>query len=223
METRACHCREQLEREGAVVFLSHHGSSGILSRDFMAKIPVPLENAVTLVNHGPTVLISTNDPNLGRPNVFALAWITPVGFEPPTIMIAVSSGNYSDQLISSTGEFVVNIPNSSLADKVDYCGNVSGRAVDKFKAAGLTAIPAQKVGAPLVEECIGHLECRVIERKPWQGDSLYFAQILAASADEGLFEKKWDMDNPRAHSIHHMGGHHYAIADHSIEININIG
>ncbi|HHY48123.1 MAG TPA: flavin reductase family protein [Firmicutes bacterium] len=184
----------------------------------MAKIPVPLEDAVTLINHGPTVLISTSDPNLNRPNVFALAWITPVGFEPPTIMMVVSRENYSDQLISETGEFVVNIPDSSLVEKVDYCGNVSGRTVDKFKAAGLTAQDAQKVKAPLIKECIGHLECRVIEKKSWQGDSLYFAEILAAWADEGLFDKKWDMDNPRAHSVHHMGGHHYAIVGRHVEV-----
>ncbi|NPV53036.1 MAG: flavin reductase family protein [Firmicutes bacterium] len=184
----------------------------------MAKKPVNLSDAVTLINHGPTVLISVDDPGLGKPNVFALAWITPVGFEPPALVMLVGAGNYSHKLISETGEFVVNIPNSSLVEKVDYCGNVSGRDIDKFKAAGLTAVPAQKVKAPLVGECIGHLECRVTETKPWGEDTLFFAEVVAASAEEGLFTDRWHMGNPDARSIHHMGGHWYAVAASAVEV-----
>jgi flavin reductase (DIM6/NTAB) family NADH-FMN oxidoreductase RutF len=49
-------------------------------------------------------------------------------------------------------------------EQVVNIGNCSGETVDKFARFGLTAQPAQDVGAPLVAECLYNLECRVVER-----------------------------------------------------------
>ena len=43
-------------------------------------------------------------------------------------------------------------------------GNCSGQEVDKFAKFGLTPLPASKVKAPLVAECLRNLECLVVER-----------------------------------------------------------
>jgi len=37
----------------------------------------------------------------------------------------------------------------------------SGKDIDKFKKYGLTELLAEKVEAPLIKECIAHLECKV--------------------------------------------------------------
>ena len=51
--------------------------------------PVELRHASRLLNHGPTVLITSRDESLDRRNVMAAAWSMPVEFEPPRIAIVV--------------------------------------------------------------------------------------------------------------------------------------
>jgi len=49
--------------------------------------PVDLAHASRLVNHGPTVLVTTE--HAGRRNVMAAAWSMPVEFTPPRIAVVV--------------------------------------------------------------------------------------------------------------------------------------
>ena len=49
--------------------------------------PVELQHASRLLNHGPTVLITSYDVETKRRNVMAAAWSMPVEFAPPRIAI----------------------------------------------------------------------------------------------------------------------------------------
>lgn len=56
-------------------------------------------------------------------------------------------------LLEETGEFVINLTTKEL----DLCSGLlrsqgAARDVDKFKELQLTALPAEKVGAPLIAE-----------------------------------------------------------------------
>jgi len=81
---------------------------------------------------------------------------------PAIVSISIRKATYSHGLIAAAGEFTVNLPTTSLLEKVDRCGTTSGRDVDKFAAYGLTAVPGDEVKAPLIAECPVNLECRVI-------------------------------------------------------------
>ena len=37
----------------------------------------------------------------------------------------------------------------------------AGYQVDKFKVTGLTPQPARQVKAPIIDECVAHMECKV--------------------------------------------------------------
>lgn len=45
--------------------------------------PVPLDKAYRLLNHGPTVLVSS--AHAGEHNVMAAAWSMPLDFSPPKV------------------------------------------------------------------------------------------------------------------------------------------
>lgn len=67
---------------------------------------------------------------------------------PPVVYVSVRSrGRHSHRLIKESGQFVINIPTSDLVSVVDYCGNTSGKEVNKFKETGLTPVPASQVQA----------------------------------------------------------------------------
>lgn len=54
-------------------------------------IPIELHHASRLLNHGPTVLITSFDEQSQRRNIMAAAWSMPVEFEPPRVAIVVDS------------------------------------------------------------------------------------------------------------------------------------
>jgi len=71
---------------------------------------------------------------------------------------------YTTTCIEQTGEFVINVPDQTLAEAWGVCGTVSlteDPGADKFALAKLTRAPARRVKAPLITECPVNIECRV--------------------------------------------------------------
>jgi len=172
----------------------------------MAPVPkrsLAVRRVTGLVNHGPTVLASCR--HAGRSNLITLAWATPVSIDPPMIAIAVAPARFSHDLIANSGEFVLNVPGSNLLRAVWYCGTVSGRSGDKFEGAGLTEAPASIVAAPLVAECFGHAECRVVDA-PTTGDhTLFVGEVVAVSVEDSAYDGHLKLRGPY-HTLHHLGG-----------------
>jgi flavin reductase (DIM6/NTAB) family NADH-FMN oxidoreductase RutF len=156
----------------------------------------------------PVSLVTCTDKE-GKPNIITLAWTSPLSIRPPLVAIVIGKGRYSHKLLEETGEFVVNIPSEDLIDQTHFCGTTSGRRVDKFKETGLTALPAKKVGVPIIKECIAHLECRITERIPAGDHTIFIGEVLAAYADEEFFDVRWDLTKPKR-PILHIGNKAYA-------------
>jgi len=66
-----------------------------------------------------------------------------------------------------------------------------------------------KVKPPLISECIGHIECRVQNVYPAGDHSIFIGEVLAASIEAGLFDGCWKTDEPKAKTLHHLGGNLY--------------
>ncbi len=105
-------------------------------------------------------LITCGDIN-DKPNIIAVSFCMPVSKEPPLIACAIGKNSFSSKLIISTKEFILNVPPDELKSKIYYCGFHSGYQVDKFRETGLTPIAARKVRAPIIDECVAHMECKV--------------------------------------------------------------
>jgi len=175
------------------------------------KKDVPLTQFHRIINHGSVSLV-TSQIEGHLPNILAVAWIMPVSLVPPLVGISIAKGHFSHQLISKSGEFVINVPSLAIVSKVLICGKVSGREVNKFERAKLTPILSEKVLPPLIQECIGHLECRV-EQQVRAGDhSLFIGRVLKACAEEGVFEGIWQVDRKGGEGLHHLGGEWFAIS-----------
>ncbi|RLI09592.1 flavin reductase family protein [Candidatus Bathyarchaeota archaeon] len=162
-----------------------------------------------LLHPRPAVLVTCSDGE-GKANAIAISWITPVARNPPTIAICVGKTRYSNGLIKRAGEFVVNVPSEDLVEALHYCGTVSGRDVpDKIARAKLTAKPARAVGAPIIEECVAHLECRVKQVVDCGSHDLFVAEVVAAYADPEAFrDGLWVLEVARP--LLHAGGNVYS-------------
>lgn len=171
------------------------------------KVKVSLDKAYRLLNFGPTVLVTSS--LAGKPNIMPVAWNMPIDFDPPKVAICIGDGSYTFRIIKKTKEFVINIPPASIVKKVFKCGRISGKKVNKFKKFGLTAIPASKVKAPLIGECIGHLECKVIDDSMVEEYNVFIARVVACSADKGALDKFVRVDKKAFKTLHHLTGEYF--------------
>lgn len=103
-------------------------------------IPVELHHASRLLNHGPTVMITSFDEQSQRRNIMAAAWSMPVEFEPPRVAIVVDKSTWTRELIERNGKFGIVIPGVAATNWTWAVGSVSGREEDKFNCYGIPVI-----------------------------------------------------------------------------------
>ena len=170
------------------------------------RIAVPLPKAYLLLNHGPTVLVSS--AHGGRRNVMAAAWSMALDFDPPKVAVVIDKTTLTRELVDASGEFVLGVPSRRQAAMTLAVGTQSGREVDKFSIAGVGAAKASRVGAPLIEGCLAWLECRVIDEPHIrQAYDLFLGEVVAAWADPAVFyEGRWHFPDGQQRSIHYQAG-----------------
>ncbi len=108
-------------------------------------------------------------------------------------------------LIRETGEFVINVASDEIAQQALFCGRRSGRRVKKFAVTGLTPGQARHVRPPIIEECIAHLECRVVQDVETGDHRLVVAEVLAAYTRPGMLDDNGLYDPRRARPLLHLG------------------
>jgi flavin reductase (DIM6/NTAB) family NADH-FMN oxidoreductase RutF len=186
-------------------------------------LPVELRHASRLLNHGPTVLVtSAHGP---RRNVMAAAWSMPVEFEPPRVAVVIDKRTFTRELVAASGAFGICIPGVSLADQTFAVGSHSGREVDKFQRFGLHATPGPALGLPVIETgCAAWLECRLIaEPHTEEAYDTCFGEVLCAAADARIFTQgRWTFDdgNTALQTIHHLGAGQFVRAGGTVQAKV---
>ena len=101
----------------------------------------------------------------GTRNLAPFSFFGAFSFDPPTVGVGPGSraGVNKDSLqnIKTSGEFVVNLVDRSLAEAANACSGEWGPEVDEWKVAGVTPVPSDLVGPMRVAEAPAALECRV--------------------------------------------------------------
>lgn len=169
----------------------------------------------TLMAPLPPVLVSCS--TMEKPNVMTAAWTGVLCSDPALVYVSLRPSRYSHEIISQTKEFVINLPTVALAKQVDICGVKSGRTVNKFELAGLTAAPCTNVAAPQVAESPISLECRVLEikslgteAKPATHD-MFLAEVLSVNVDEEYLDENNALHLEKAGLLAYAHGFYYAL------------
>jgi flavin reductase (DIM6/NTAB) family NADH-FMN oxidoreductase RutF len=167
-----------------------------------------VRDALRLLSPGPVTLVSTMYRD--QPNLMTAAWLLPLSLDPVRIGLAVHPTRLTHEFISKSEWFAINIPNVDLITAVHTCGLRSGREGDKFALTGLTPADAQEIEAPLVAECVAHIECGVAERLTLGDHDLFVGSVLAVSALDEAFDGFWDVSGDAGRLLHHLGADRYA-------------
>lgn len=158
----------------------------------------------------PAVLVSCAAEGY-RPNIISLAWVGTMCSDPPVIAIGVRPSRHSYDIISKSGEFVVNLPRHGQAALVDLCGTRSGREVDKFALAGFTALASTHVVAPLIAECPVNLECRVLKKVELGSHDVFFGRVIAVHADAAVLNDAGAIDAGKAQFLAYAGSAYWSL------------
>lgn len=147
--------------------------------------PMKLSKAFTLMEPGPVVLVATCDGR--KNNVMTISWTMVVDFI-PQFALTTGAWNHSFKALRKTRECVIAIPTVDMLDKVVGIGTCSGADTDKFGKFRLTPLPAKRVGAPLIKECLANIECKVVDIVGRH--NIVVLEAVAAHVDPGRKETR---------------------------------
>jgi flavin reductase (DIM6/NTAB) family NADH-FMN oxidoreductase RutF len=164
----------------------------------------------TILNPVPVVLITSQNKE-GKNNVFTVGWIGTACTKPPMITVAIRPERLSYDYIKESGEFVVNLPPASMVKKVDYCGVVSGKRIDKIKEMNLQLEESQKVKAASLSQCPVNIECKVRSITPLGTHDLFLAEVVSVSVDEAIIDKSDKIHLERANLIAYSHGEYFPL------------
>jgi len=139
----------------------------------------------TLILPSPVWVVGTYDAD-GKANVMTAAWGGICCSKPPSVCVSLREATHTYQAILDRKVFTVNVPSAEYVKVADYFGIASGRDLDKFAVAGLTAARAEHVDAPLVEEFPLNLECSLIHTLKIGLHTLFVGEILDVKAEESI-------------------------------------
>ncbi len=127
---------------------------------------------VSTVVPRPIALATTVD-RAGRVNAAPFSFFNAVSSVPPIVVLGISPGagdpngpsdGYKDteRNIRDTGEFVVNLVDEALAERMNICAVDFPSAIGELEKAGLTPVPSVGVRAPRIAESPVSFECQRI-------------------------------------------------------------
>jgi flavin reductase (DIM6/NTAB) family NADH-FMN oxidoreductase RutF len=130
----------------------------------------------------PVLIVAAYDEQ-GKPNAMNAAW----GgiFTDDHIGICITASHKTTKNILATKAFTVSMATAEQVVACDYVGIVSGnKEPDKFAKAGFTAVRAEAVNAPVINELPFTLECEMVSYD--EESNHLVGRIVNVSADERI-------------------------------------
>jgi flavin reductase (DIM6/NTAB) family NADH-FMN oxidoreductase RutF len=156
----------------------------------------------------------------GNQNVMPAAFTMPLSIDPPLIGLAVHPARHTHDMIKYSEEFALNIPTQELLHHVQYLGSVSGAELNKLELTRLPTFRARKVEAPLLEGCVGWVECGVHDAFTIGDHTLFVGKVVAATAERDAFDETWLLADPEENPLHYLGVNVYAVLRERLEARI---
>lgn len=135
------------------------------------SIENPVKRLLMTVTQGVYVVGVGDD---GLRNAFTASSVMQVSIRPPMLALAVNPGNASYSLLLEGGVFAVTVLQHDQCALADFFGNRSARDENKLRT-----VPwhAARSGAPILEEGLAYLDCRVVSKHPAGDHVMILAEI----------------------------------------------
>ena len=178
-------------------------------------------DARRLLGGAPVAIVTTSWRNVA--NAMPLAWSMPVSVDPPLIAIAVHPGRHSHDMITFGEEFALNFPSKVILNHTQWLGMVSGLQGDKIEGSRLPYFRAKIIDAPLLEGCVGWIECAVHDSYTTGDHKLFIGRVMAAQADTDAFDFEtglWSLADDEYKPLSYLGGRTYSVLAAAVEAEV---
>lgn len=123
----------------------------------------------------------------GKPAFMAAAHMGIMNASAPwQVSVALAKERYTPKGIRELKTFSVNMAGEDQVVVTDYAGLVSGAEVDK--GALFTVFYGELENAPMIEECLVNMECRVSQVLENATHEVFVAEVVQTYADESVLE-----------------------------------
>lgn len=116
----------------------------------------------------------------GRPSGMIAGWNMKCSIEPPLFAVSLAKKGYTHKLIQESKEFVIAVPNKSLAKELEYFGSTHGNVIDKFKATKIKTVKACLIKPPLIRDATINLECKLFKEVDSGDHIIFIGQVVAS-------------------------------------------
>ena len=135
----------------------------------------------TVLNRFPYGLYAITVSHGGNDHAMTANWVMQAAFEPPMVVTAVENGSKTIEMIRDSRHFAVNVLQEGQRDLAAKLGRTSEQAPQKLK--GIKTKPAPGANTPVLADCLGWVECRLITTLPAGDHTLVLGEVIAAGAD----------------------------------------
>ena len=136
----------------------------------------------------PVPIVLTGAVVDGKPTFTTIGDVGLMGIRPPLVYISSHTNHYLNQGILENECFSINFPTTKMLPLVDYCGQVSGRDVDK--GALFVVFSGDLKAAPLIMDCPVNLECELVKEFSIKHRQIFVGQVVQAHLDQELAVEK---------------------------------
>jgi len=168
----------------------------------------------SLIVPRPIALVTTLGLN-GVANAAPFSMFNMIGEDPPILMLSINrlqDGRLKDTAanILDSGEFVVHIPDESMAAKMHACGESFPSDVSELAQVGLTPVASHRVKPPRIQEAPVAFECVLHEKLETPSRYVFIGRIQWLAARDGLIDTQaWRVNLRDYHPVGRFGASFY--------------
>jgi flavin reductase (DIM6/NTAB) family NADH-FMN oxidoreductase RutF len=146
----------------------------------------------------------------GVPNLAPHSYFTVAASAPPSIAFTSIGDKDTVRNVRATGEFVVNVADHALVERMNVTSAAAPPDVSEFELAGVTPFASQHVAVPRVAEAPVAMECALDQVVEVGNGRLIIGTVLAFHVAERLWNELDRVDPERLDAVARMGGSTYA-------------
>jgi len=175
------------------------------------KVEISLNDSPVASPGVPVYLISTMSKS-GIRNIAPYGMVMPVSHNPSIYAVGSDKDRDTYRNIVETEEFVLNVPSTSILEKVNLTGIKFPAEIDEFEKAKLTSIPALKVKPPLIAECRSHFECKLLNvYEITKTRVIIIGEVVVISVDREIFLKNFAKQKGQLDPLFYVQGAYFGL------------
>jgi flavin reductase (DIM6/NTAB) family NADH-FMN oxidoreductase RutF len=135
----------------------------------------------TVLRHFPYGLYVVTVAHDGDEHAMTANWLTQAAFEPPMVAVAIENTSKTIGMIRDAHHFAINLLLTGQRELAGKLGRTSDQAPQKLK--GVKTKPAPVSQTPVLADCLGWVECRVVATLPAGDHTLVLGEVVGAGVE----------------------------------------